>query len=137
MPCHSKRSAPCSAGLTLILLCAALTSNAMPVHAPCRSEHRKLRRTSKEDGNATCSGMRHNTFALQTVLSSTSRGSLPSASTTFSLPIAVRLGHCCCASALLPGNFAIQPCLSSASMSSAMICGLSSALVQFPLQCRR
>ena len=95
----------------------------MPVQEPCKADGRKLRCTSREEGSATCSGIRHKVFALQTVLSKTRRGSLPSANTTFSLPIAVRFGQCCCASARLPGNLETRPCSSSVSRSGAMVAG--------------
>ena len=122
---------------TLILLCAALTSSAMPAQTLNWSVGRKLRRTSKEDGNSTCSGIRQRAFALQTVLSSTKRGSLPSANTTLSFPMAVRCGHLCCASLRDPSNFSTHPCAISASKSAVMVPGFSSARVQFPEQCRR
>ena len=46
----------------------------------------------------------HIGFALQTVLCRTNLGSLPSARTILSLPMAVRLGQRCSASALVPVN---------------------------------
>ena len=88
--CHAKRGAPWSDGLTLILLRAALTSSessANSLHDLYWSADRNERRTSRPDGSATCWGTLQSAFASHMELSRTKRGSLPSAKTTFNLPI--------------------------------------------------
>ena len=87
------------------------------------------------DGSVTCSRMRHNVFALQVVLSSTSLGSRPSAVTMLSLPIAVRRGQRASAAFLPPGNEVTCPAVISFCSSSFNNLGSRSARVQLPVQC--
>ena len=68
-------------------------------------------------------------------LSSTNRGSLPSAITMFSLPMAVPCGQRCLAWLSEPSNFLTNPLLTSSCTSWLSKAGLFSAASQFPLQC--
>ena len=86
---------PCSAQLLLAKLVGALES--------------ALRCTSSAVGSCTRSGTLRSVLALQTALSRDRRGSLPSAMTMLSLPIAAPSGQCDCAALASPANGLIHP----------------------------
>ena len=120
-----------------MLLCAALKSNDKATHCPNASSLLKVRRTSRLEGKETFSGTLHAMLALHTVLSRTRRGSLPSAATMLSLPIAEPSGQRC-ATALRPaGKGLTQPLATSCSTNCCRRAGLRSACVQLPWQCSR
>ena len=96
-----------------------------------------VRCTSNADGKLTLSGTVQSVFAWHTVLSSTRRGSLPSAVTIFSLPMAVPCGQRVRASSTLPAKGTTQLAWISLSRSSARSLGFFSACVQLPLQRKR
>ena len=75
--------------------------------------YKKARCTSNALGRLTRSGTSQSVFALQMVLSSTKRGSLPSAETIFSLPAAVPSRQCFATSLMVPWNGMTHPaCIS-------------------------
>ena len=76
---------------------------------PWRSPCKKVRCTSSAVGRLTRSGTLQRGLALHMVLSRTRRGSLPSAETMLSLPMAAPSGHWRAASLALPWNGTTHP----------------------------
>ena len=126
---------PCSCGLTFMVLRAALKSRARAIQLPYASRCWKLFMTSCAEGSATCSGILQSVLALQTVLSSTRRGSRPSASTMLSLPTAMPCGQCLAAAVRSPAKAATCPAWISLATRERSRAGSLSALVQLPVHC--
>ena len=91
--------------------------------------------TSSAEGRVTCSGIRQRVFALHTVLSKTSCGSRPSATTMFSFPMAVRCGQMASAACRPPSSATTCPASISFFKRDLSSAGSFSALVQLPVQC--
>ena len=112
---------PCSAQLLLAKLVGALES--------------ALRCTSSAVGSCARSGTLRSVLALQTALSRARRGSLPSAMTMLSLPIAAPSGQCACAALASPANGLIHP--ACVLVGPGLAGRLDRALLASSWQCRR